>query len=127
MRSSEIPRRDSFHFLLVRIAVLLAFAHRLAPCGHGSACSDEDAILAVRGMGRTVPGLYAVELVPTDPRDNPVVAAALEGSADYIVSDDRRDLLPLKAIRLSGHHVIQVARLVTRTGTSGRLAARSWP
>jgi predicted nucleic acid-binding protein len=37
-----------------------------------------------------------------------VVACALEGGADYLVTDDRRDLLPLKVIRMSGYRPVQV-------------------
>ena len=51
-----------------------------------------------------------VDLVPSDLDDNKVVACALEAPADYIVTDDHRDLLPLKAIRLAGHKVIQIVR-----------------
>ena len=67
------------------------------------------AVRGLRGVAQFVPGAY-VELmaVPTDPDDNMVVACALEGGAGYLVTDDRRDLLPLKAIRVSGHHVVQV-------------------
>jgi predicted nucleic acid-binding protein len=34
-------------------------------------------------------------VVPTDPDDDHVLAAALAGAADLIASGDRRDLLPL--------------------------------
>ncbi len=34
-------------------------------------------------------------VVPTDPDDDEVLAAALAGAADLIASGDRRDLLPL--------------------------------
>ncbi len=53
----------------------------------------------LRRIGILVPGSLDVALVPTDAKDNPVVACALEGGAQYIVTDDRRDLLPLKVIR----------------------------
>jgi uncharacterized protein len=33
---------------------------------------------------------------PEDPRDNHVLACAIEGDADFLVTDDRRHLLPLK-------------------------------
>lgn len=55
-----------------------------------------------------VPGRFDVSLVPTDAKDNPIVACALEGDADYIVTDDRRDLLPLKVIRVAGHKAVQI-------------------
>ena len=67
------------------------------------------AIRGLRGVAQLVPGAY-VELraVPTDPDDNMVVACAIEGGANYIVSDDRRDLLPLKEILVGGYHPVQV-------------------
>ena len=67
------------------------------------------AIRGLRGVAQMVPGAYVdLKAVPTDPDDNLVVACALEGGADYLVTDDRRDLLPLKVIRVSGHHVVPV-------------------
>jgi len=55
-----------------------------------------------------VPGRYRVDLVSTDPKDNPVLACAIEGVADYVVTDDRRDLLPLKVVHLAGYAPIQI-------------------
>jgi putative PIN family toxin of toxin-antitoxin system len=67
------------------------------------------AIRGLRSVAQLVPGTYIeLKTVPTDPDDNMVVACALEGGANYIVTDDRRDLLPLKVIRVSGHHPVQV-------------------
>jgi predicted nucleic acid-binding protein len=68
------------------------------------------AVRRIRGKADVVPGHYGVNLVPTDAKDNPIVAAALEGQAGYIVTDDRQDLLPLKVIRLAGHQIIQIVR-----------------
>ena len=62
----------------------------------------------LRRIGVLVPGRFDVSLVPTDAKDNPIVACALEGDADYIVTDDRRDLLPLKVIRVAGHEPVQI-------------------
>jgi predicted nucleic acid-binding protein len=72
-----------------------------------------DTQLLVRAFQRAiaaivVPGRYHVDLVSTDPKDNPVLACAIEGMADYVVTDDRRDLLPPKVVRLSGHAPIQI-------------------
>jgi len=69
----------------------------------------EDNIASVRAIAAVVvPGQYQVDLVSTDPKDNPVLACAIEGLADYVVTDDRRDLLPLKVVRLAGHAAIQI-------------------
>jgi len=62
----------------------------------------------LRTVAEIVPGQYQVRLVSKDPKDNPVVACALEGGADFIVTDDRKHLLPLKVIRLAGHRPIQI-------------------
>jgi predicted nucleic acid-binding protein len=63
----------------------------------------------LRHSAVVVPGHYeGLDKVPSDVKDNIVVACALEGEADYIVTDDRRDLLPLKVIRCSGYHPVQI-------------------
>ena len=53
-------------------------------------------------------GRYQVDMVPTDARDNHIVSTALEGGADYIVTEDARDLLSLKVIKVRGFPPIQV-------------------
>lgn len=63
----------------------------------------------LRRTALVVPGHYEdLDKVPTDLKDNIVVACALEAEADYIVTDDRRDLLPLKVIRCSGYRPVQI-------------------
>ena len=42
-----------------------------------------------------VPDAPAPRVVPTDPKDDPIVAAAVAAKADYLITGDRRDLLPL--------------------------------
>lgn len=44
-------------------------------------------------------GTYHLDLVPTDLKDNHVVSAAIETGAQYIVTEDKRDLLSLKVVR----------------------------
>jgi hypothetical protein len=77
---------------------------------YGPFPSDEirQRIDLLRRIGVLVPGRLDVALVPTDVKDNPVVACALEGGAQYIVTDDRRDLLPLKVIRAAGYRPVQI-------------------
>ena len=44
-----------------------------------------------------IPGAYQTSrLNPVDPGDNKFLAAALESNADYIVSSDKKSLLPMK-------------------------------
>ena len=63
----------------------------------------------VRRVALVVPGNYQeLDKVPTDVKDNSVVCCALESGADFIVTDDRRDLLPLKVIRCSGCQPVQI-------------------
>lgn len=47
-------------------------------------------------------------MAPTDAKDDPIVACALAGNADHIVTEYRRDLLPLKVIRVAGHKPVQI-------------------
>lgn len=65
----------------------------------------------LRRTAVVVPGHYRdLDKVPTDVKDNMVVACALEAGAQYIVTDDRRDLLPLKVIRCPGFQPVQIVR-----------------
>jgi predicted nucleic acid-binding protein len=63
---------------------------------------------ALADVAHVVKGTYAVDLVSRDPDDNPVVACALEADAPFVVTDDRKHLLPLKAVRIAGHRTIQL-------------------
>jgi predicted nucleic acid-binding protein len=63
---------------------------------------------ALAAVAHMTADVYAVDLVSRDPDDNPVVACALEGGATFLVTDDRKHLLPLKAIRVSGYPTVQV-------------------
>ena len=45
-----------------------------------------------------------------DPYDNPVIAMAIEGSADYLVTGDRRGLLSLK--RVAGTRIVTAAEFL---------------
>jgi uncharacterized protein len=65
--------------------------------------------VGLQQFAETVPGAYRdVDAVPTDPKDNPVVATALEGEATYPVTLDEHDLLALKVILSRGHHPVQI-------------------
>ena len=45
-----------------------------------------------------------------DPQDNPVIAMAIEGKADYLVTGDRRGLLSLK--RVGGTRIVTAAEFL---------------
>jgi putative PIN family toxin of toxin-antitoxin system len=84
---------------------------RLQKLGPFSEQEIERAVGAIRRVSLVVPGDYQdLEKVPTDLKDNIVVCCALESEAEYIVTDDRRDLLPLKVIRCAGYHPVQIVR-----------------
>jgi predicted nucleic acid-binding protein len=55
-----------------------------------------------------VAGRYTVDLVSRDPDDNPVVACVLQAGARFVVTDDRRHLRPIKAVRVAGHGTAQI-------------------
>lgn len=66
-------------------------------------------VVNIRRRAHVVGGLYAdIDMVPTDPKDNPVLAGALEGDAEYVVTQDKRDLLALKDHHVAGHRTIHI-------------------
>ena len=66
---------------------------------HYASYTDEDVhgylawLLSVATLVDEVPEL---SVVPNDPKDNMVIATAVAGKADYLVTGDRRHLLPMK-------------------------------
>lgn len=65
--------------------------------------------LALQQRAETASGEYKdVDLVRTDPKDNPIVSAALEMQAQYVVTLDAADLLRLKVFLVSGHRPVQI-------------------
>lgn len=46
-------------------------------------------------VAQLVGELPTIQAVPSDPKDDPVVATAVAAKADYLVTGDRRHLLPL--------------------------------
>jgi len=57
--------------------------------------SDFVGTLSTRGF--VTVGAMSVDVVKDDPDDNWVLAAAIEGGADYVVTGDKKHLLPLKS------------------------------
>lgn len=57
----------------------------------------EDLVAVIATIALHIPGAYeATRLDNIDPDDNMFLAAAYEAKADYLVSLDKKDLLPLK-------------------------------
>jgi putative PIN family toxin of toxin-antitoxin system len=69
------------------------FAARLAQAG----LTPEVIVGDLRRIAVVVSPQSAPRVVPTDPDDDHVLAAALTGAADIIASGDKRDLLPLRS------------------------------
>jgi predicted nucleic acid-binding protein len=86
--------------------------------------SLEDAhevVIALLDAAEVARGAVRLDVVPTDVRDNHVIAAAIEGGARYVVTEDARDLLSLKVIRLSGFAPIQILNAASfLSGVLGR-------
>jgi putative PIN family toxin of toxin-antitoxin system len=81
----------------------------------------EQTLASLRRQALVVPGHYReLDKVPSDFKDNVVVCCALEAEADYIVTDDRRDLLPLKVIRCAGYKPVQIVSTVAFLRLLGR-------
>lgn len=105
--------RKAFHFVtseaLLEELVSVLRTPRLQKY---AALSDHDlrrVVGALRRLALVVPGHYqGIDKVPSDLKDNIVICCALESEADYIVTDDRRDLLPLKVIRCAGYRPVQI-------------------
>lgn len=66
-------------------------------------------VATLRRYAHLVGGEYLdIEMVATDPKDNPVIGCALEGDASYLVTADKRDLLALKDHHVAGHRIVHV-------------------
>lgn len=89
------------------------FAVRLAQAGLTPAgIVDDLRRLAVVVSPSTVP-----RVVPTDPDDDHVLAAALAGNADLIASGDKRDLLRLGSYQ--GIEIVTAREAVEKIGSDG--------
>lgn len=69
------------------------FALRLAQAGLAAHSLVDD----LRRLAVVVSPVSVPRVVPTDPDDDHVLAAALTGVADLVASGDKRDLLPLRS------------------------------
>lgn len=64
----------------------------------------------LRTEAEVAPGLLVIEVVPDDPKDNHVVAAAIEIDCEYIISGDRH-LLDLH--KFQGIHIVTPREFLT--------------
>jgi len=70
------------------------------------------AVDEVRSFSRLVTISNILKVVSTDPEDDKVLECAVVGGADYIVTGDRRHLLPLG--NYQGIHIVSAAEFLTR-------------
>ena len=82
-------------YILEETATVLVRPKNLGRYGYtgdevGQFCRD---LVAVAELVNELPDIDAV---PNDPKDNPIVATAVAGKADYLVTGDRAHLLPIK-------------------------------
>ena len=68
----------------------------------------DDAVQVIRAAAERVTGDFDVDLVPLDVKDNAVLGCALEADAGYVVTDDRKHLLPLKVVRVAGYRPVRI-------------------
>ena len=75
-----------------------------------TASEVDEYIAATRGIAADVrPGDYQdFDVVSKDPKDNPVIACAIESGAEHVVSDDKKHLLSLKVVRIKGYRPVQI-------------------
>lgn len=91
------------------------FAARLAQAG----LTPEGIVGELRRLAVVIPTPVAPpRVVPTDPDDDHVIAAAIAGSADLIASGDKRDLLPMGAY--AGIPIVTARDALGRLGASSK-------
>jgi uncharacterized protein len=86
------------------------FAARLAQAG----LTPQGIVNDLRALAVVVSPTTVARVVPTDPDDDHVLAAALTGAADLIASGDKRDLLPL--VSYEGIPIITAREALQRIG-----------
>jgi putative PIN family toxin of toxin-antitoxin system len=90
------------------------FAQRLAQAG----LTPQGVVDDLRRIAVVVSPTETPRVVPTDPDDDHVIAAAVTGQADLIASGDKRDLLPLGSY--AGIAVVTAREAVERLGATGK-------
>ena len=90
------------------------FAQRLAQAG----LTPQGIVDDLRRIAVVVSPTDTPRVVPTDPDDDHVIAAAVTGQADLIASGDKRDLLPLGSFQ--GIDIVTAREAVERLGATGK-------
>ena len=71
-----------------------------------------DYLARLQRISVLVSGDLQVHAGSRDPKDNPILACAVEGHADFLITDDRRDLLPMK--HFHGVQIVSVPDFLKR-------------
>jgi uncharacterized protein len=90
------------------------FAQRLAQAG----ITPQGIVDDLRRIAVVVSPIDTPRVVPNDPDDDHVIAAAVTGQADLIASGDKRDLLPLRSFQ--GIGIVTAREAVERLGATDR-------
>ena len=90
------------------------FAARLAQAG----LTPQGIVDDLRRLAVIVSPANTPRVVPTDPDDDHVIAAAVSSQADFIASGDKRDLLPLGSY--TGIPIITAREAVERLEATGK-------
>ena len=80
----------------------------------------EEIIVLMRSLALLTTDLYEIQAVVSDPDDDKLIACAIEANADYLVTEDKRDLLALKNYQLLDYNVemIDAERFIHILSTS---------
>jgi putative PIN family toxin of toxin-antitoxin system len=92
---------------LMRVTRYPRIRERLVPALAGRLINE------IRALAVVVTDLPVVTLSP-DPYDNYLLATALAGSADFLVTGDKRDLLPFRLFE--GTRIVTVRDFLSLTG-----------
>ena len=74
----------------------------------------------MRSLALLTTDLYEIQAVVSDPDDDKLLACAIEANANYLVTEDKRDLLAFKNYRLLDYNVemIDAERFIHILSTS---------
>lgn len=70
-----------------------------------SAEEIEEIIVLIRSLALLTTELYEIRAIASDPDDDKLLACAIEANANYLVTEDKRDLLVLKTYHLLDYNV----------------------